>query len=75
MFKKSHLPTAQQIMLIVHMLDRALPRHLVILAQDGWQPQFLQVMFQQKLRRVGYMSCSVGSIGAAHAHASTSSVM
>ena len=44
---------AQQVVLIVHLLDGALPCHLVVLAQDGGQAQFLQVMLQQQLRRVG----------------------
>jgi len=48
--------------LIVHLLDGALPRDLVVLAQDGGQAQFLQVMFQQQLRRVGGMSGGVGRI-------------
>jgi hypothetical protein len=65
---------AQQVVLIVHLLDGALPRDLVVLAQDGGQAQFLQVMFQQQLRRVGGMSGGVGRI-VAHAHASVSSVM
>ena len=71
------LGDAQQIVLIVHLLDGALPCHLVILAQDGGQPQFLQVMVEQQLRRVGRMSRGVGrrNIGAAHAHTSTSKLM
>ncbi len=68
---------AEQVVLIVNLLDRTLPCHLVILAQDGWQPQFLKVMLQQKLRRVSRVNDSVGcrDFGTAHAHASTSSVM
>jgi hypothetical protein len=64
---------AQQVAWIVHLLDRALPRHLVVLAQDGGQPQLLQVMFQQQLRSVGRMSRGIRfrSIGAAHAHTSS----
>jgi hypothetical protein len=68
---------AQQVVLIVHLLNRALPCHLVILAQDRGQAEFLQMMFQQQLRRVGRMRRGVGcrSFGAAHAHTSTSKLM
>jgi hypothetical protein len=46
---------AQQVALIVELLDGSLPRHLVVLAQDGGQPQLLQVMLQQQLRRVNFL--------------------
>ena len=53
---------AQQVALIVDLLDRALPGDVIVLAQHGGQTQFLQVMFQQQLRRVGGMSRGVRSI-------------
>ncbi len=41
-----------RIALIVDLLDRALSGDVIVLAQHGGQTQFLQVMFQQQLRRV-----------------------
>src|SRR5260370_39621936 len=52
---------AQQVVLVVPLLDGALSRYLVILAQDGGQPQFVQMMFDQQLQRVRCMRFSVGS--------------
>src|SRR5208283_2720652 len=43
----------QQVTRIVHALGGTLPRHFVVLTQESRQPQLLQVMFQQHLRRVG----------------------
>src|ERR1039457_773126 len=43
----------QQVARIIDPLGSALPRHFVVLAQKGRQPQLLQVMFQQYLWRVG----------------------
>src|SRR5271166_5231144 len=39
----------QQVARIINPLGGALPRHFVVLAQKGRQPQLLQVMFQQYL--------------------------
>jgi len=44
------LGQAQQISRIIHLFGGALPGHLVVLTQDGWQPQGLQMMFEQHLR-------------------------
>src|ERR1700722_12312298 len=44
---------AQQVARIVDILGRALPSHLVVLAQEGGQTQRLQMMFEQNLRCVG----------------------
>src|SRR5450755_623199 len=43
----------QQVARIVELLGGALPCHPVVLAEESRQPQLLQVMFQQYLRRVG----------------------
>jgi hypothetical protein len=68
---------AQQVALIVQLLDCALAGHSVVLSQDSRQPQFLQMVFQQKLRCVGCVSCSVGNgdIDGTDAHISASKVM
>ena len=57
-FKLGH---AQQIAGIVEVLGGALPRHVIVLAQHGWQAQRLQVMVEQSLRRLD------GCGGIAHA--------
>ena len=56
---------AQQVAWIVDVLDGTLPRHPVVLAQEGGQAQRLQMMFEQELRGL------CGSRGCCLAHADT----
>jgi hypothetical protein len=60
--------------LIVDLLDRTLSGDVIVLAQHGWQTQFLQMMLQQQLGSVGGMSRRVRNI-VDHAHTSTSRLM
>ena len=65
--KELRLPTIlreyDKVARIVHALGGTLPRHFVVLAQESRQPQLLQVMFQQHLRRVGGVRVSLTAHG------------
>lgn len=51
------LGQTQQITRIINLLGGALPGHLVVLTEDGGQPQGLEMMFEQNLRYIGSSRC------------------
>lgn len=64
------LGKTQQKARIIYALGRALRRHLVLLAQEGGQPQQFQMVLQQNLRRIVWG----GRVGGAHRLTSNSAM-
>jgi hypothetical protein len=55
----------QQVTGIIHAFGGALLRHFVVLAQEGWQPQRLQVMVQQNLGSLHQQTPSCAGVSSA----------